>query len=121
MIEMKTTIEEDLQHGVAAHKADDFQAAATFYDKILKEQPMHADANHRLGLIEISNNRSESALRFFKIAVHSSPKTEKYWAGYITTLVAMGRIKEAKRATKKAKREGLSAKKLGDLTAKSKN
>ena len=108
-------------HGVAAHKAGDLQAAASFYDKILKGQPTHAIANHNLGLIAISNNRTEPALQFFKIAVRSSPKIEKYWVSYITALVAAGQVKEAKQAAKKARRKGLKIKNLDDLMGKSKS
>ena len=63
---MELTIEQALKQGVSAHKAGKLQEAERLYRAILQSQPTHADANHNLGLIAISVNKSAAALPLLK-------------------------------------------------------
>ena len=62
---MKLTIEQVLQQGVTAHKKGKLQEAERFYQAILQSQPSHPDANHNLGVLAVSLNKTETALPLF--------------------------------------------------------
>ena len=71
---MELYIEQTLQQGIAAHKEGKIHDAERFYRAILKCQPTHADANHRLGLLTSSVNEVGVAIPMFKIALEADPK-----------------------------------------------
>ena len=56
------TINQALQKGVAAHKAGQLQVAEKLYRAILKSHPNHADANHLLGVLAVSLDKTDMAL-----------------------------------------------------------
>jgi tetratricopeptide (TPR) repeat protein len=116
---MERTIEQVLQQGVAAHNAGNFQEAERAYQAILQSQPRHPDANHNLGLIAISLNKIEAALPLFKTALEVNPNLEQFWMSYIDALLKNNQVKDAKQATKKAKKKGFDAKKLQALHSQS--
>ena len=95
---MDFTIEQFLQQGIAAHKAGNLQEAERAYREILQSRPQHPDANHNLGLIALSANQREEALRLFKIALDANPEFEQFWMNYVDALVQNRRFNDAKRA-----------------------
>jgi len=104
---MKLTIDQALQQGIAAHKEGRFEEAEHIYRAILQSHSTHPDANHNLGIIAVSMNRSEAALPLFKIAVEVNPDIEQYWISYIDALIKENQIKNARRVLKRAKNMGL--------------
>ena len=74
---MELTIKQALQQGIAAHKEGNLQEAERLYSSILESQPVHADANHNLGVIAVSVNKVKLALPFFKTYEVA------YWGGII--------------------------------------
>ena len=58
---MDLTIEQTLQQGVVAHKEGKLQDAARLYRAILQSQPLHPDANHNLGVLAVSMNKTAVA------------------------------------------------------------
>ena len=106
---MGLTIEQALQQGIAAQNAGRLQEAEGVYKAILRIQPKHPDANHNLGLIAVSVNQIEAALPLFKAAIDVNPMIEKFWISYIDALVKDNQLKGAKRAIKKAKKNGINA------------
>ena len=70
---MELTIEQALRQGIAAHKEGKLQEAERLYRAILQSQPLHPDANHNLGVLEVSVNKSDAALPLFKTALVVSP------------------------------------------------
>ena len=84
---MELTIEQALQQGVAAHKEGKLQEAERFYRAILQAQPAHPDANHNLGVIAVSVNKTGAALPFFKTALEANPKIDQFWLSYIDALI----------------------------------
>ena len=64
---MELTIDEALQRGVSAHKEGKLQDAERLYRAILQSQPTHPDANHNLGVLAVSLNRADAALRYLKL------------------------------------------------------
>ena len=100
---MEINIDQALQHGIAAHRQGKLSLAERFYRTILQVQPFHADANHNLGVLAISHNKSESALPLLKIAVNENPRKEQFWLSYISALVIEKKHHRAKQATFDAK------------------
>ena len=71
---MELTIDQALQQGVAAHKEGKLEDAERLYRAILQSQPAHPDANHNLGVLEVSVNKAEAALPLFKTCLlYTSP------------------------------------------------
>ena len=58
---MKVTIAQALERGVTAHKEGKLQEAEKLYRAILQSQPQHPDANHNLGVLAVSVNRTDVA------------------------------------------------------------
>ena len=117
---MEPKIEQALNEGVAAHKEGKLQEAERLYTAILQSHPKHPDANHNLGVLAVSVNKAEAALPLFKTALEANPKIEQFWLSYIDALVKDNQLKGAKRAIKKAKKNGINAKKLQALLSQSK-
>ena len=107
---MKLNIKEMLQKGVSAHKEGKVQDAENFYRAILQTEPLHPDANHNLGVLELSLGKVDEAIKFFKIAVKVKPEIEQFWISYINTLIKEKRLKDAKEVIEQSKKHGFSLK-----------
>ena len=105
---MELTIEQVLQQGIAAHKEGKLQEAERLYRTILQSQPLHPDANHNLGGIAVSVNKSEAALPLFKIALEANPKIEQFWLSYIDALIKEKQFDNAKAVLAEGRKAGLS-------------
>ena len=86
---MELTIEQSLQRAVEAHKAGKLQDAEALYRAILQTQPNHPDANHNLGVMAVSLNKTETALPLFKIALEANPNQGQFWLSYVDALRIM--------------------------------
>ena len=62
---MELTIEQALLLAVQAHRAGNLPDAERLYQAILQTQPKHPDANHNLGVMAVSLNKTEVALPLF--------------------------------------------------------
>ena len=109
---MELTIEQALQHGIAAHKEGKLQDAERLYRAILQSQPAHPDANHNLGVLAVSLNKANAALSLFKTALEANPKVEQFWLSYIDALIKEKQFENAKAALEQAKQQGVDADKL---------
>jgi tetratricopeptide (TPR) repeat protein len=117
---MELTIEKALQQGVAAHKEGKLKDAERLYRAVIQSQPANPDANHNLGLIEVSFNKVKLALPRFKAALEANPKIEQFWLSYVDALVKNNELEEAKQAVKKATNKGFDSNKLEALLSQSK-
>ena len=79
---MELTIDQALQRGIAAHKEGKLQDAENLYRSILNAQPTHPDANHNLGVLLVSINKTGAALPLFKTALDANPEIEQFWLSY---------------------------------------
>ena len=109
---MKLTIEQTLQLGVAAHKEGKLEEAEQFYRAILQSQPLHPDANHNLGVLAVSVNKTNAALPLFKTALEANPKIEQFWLSYIDSLIKTEEIDNARGVIAEARQAGVTAEKL---------
>ena len=114
---MELTIDQALQQGIAAHKEGKAQEAERFYRAILQSQPLHPDANHNLGVLAVSVNKTESALPLFKTALEANPKIEQFWLSYIDALIKAKQFENAKQVFEQAKQQGLAGEKFDALMA----
>ena len=64
---MELTIEQALQEGIAAHKEGKLQDAERLYRTILQSQPKHPDANHNLGVLAVSVNKTDGRCHCLKL------------------------------------------------------
>ena len=112
---MELGIDEALQQGVAAHKAGNLNEADKFYTAILKVQPQHPDANHKMGVLAVSIGKVREALSFLKTALEANPATEQFWLSYIDALIKLERLNDAREHLKRGRESGLQGKKVDQL------
>jgi tetratricopeptide (TPR) repeat protein/2-polyprenyl-3-methyl-5-hydroxy-6-metoxy-1,4-benzoquinol methylase len=115
---MELTTEQALQQGVTAHKEGKLQDAERLYRAILKSQPTHPDANHNLGLIAVSVNKTDAAVPLFKAALAANPEIEQFWLSYIDALIKLKQFDNAKQVIQQGKQKGINKEKLNTLDRK---
>ena len=114
---MELTIEQALKQGVTAHREGKLQDAERLYRAILQSQPKHPDANHNLGVLAVSVNKTDAALPLFKFALESNPKIEQFWLSYVDALIKEKQYNNAKQVLEQAKNQGVDGLKLNALEA----
>ena len=112
---MELTIEQALQQGVAAHKKGQVEEAERLYQVILNSQPAQPDANHNLGVLLVSINKTDAALPLFKVAVETNSKVDQFWLSYIDALIKAKQVENAKQVLEQAKNQGVAGDKLDIL------
>ena len=103
---MELTLEQALQKGIEAHKAEQVQEADRLYTAILKVQPKHPDANHNMGVLAVDVGKVQEALPFFKTALEANPNTTQFWLSYIDALIKLDKLADAKAVLDQAKDKG---------------
>ena len=104
---MELTIEQALQRALQAHKVGRLQDAEALYRAILQAQPKHPDANHNLGVLAVSLNKSELALPLFKTALEANPSQGQFWLSYVDALIKTNQLEIAKSVLGQGKKMGL--------------
>lgn len=112
---MELTIQQALQQGVAAHKKGQVEEAERLYKAILNSQPAQPDANHNLGVLLVSINKTDAALPLFKVAVETNSKVDQFWLSYIDALIKAKQGENAKQVLEQAKNQGVVEYKLDIL------
>ena len=115
---MELTIQQALLDGVTAHKEGNHIEAERLYRLILETQPNHPDANNNLGMLMVQNHQSNVALPFLKTALEGNSNLEAYWVNYITALINLDQLDNAKKFLKKANQAGFFGKKIDTLSAR---
>ena len=105
-----------IEQAVEAHKAGKLEEAEALYRTILKNQPKHPDANHNLGFLAASINKTAMALPFFKVALEANPNQEQYWISYIDALLKEKQIESARSVLDHGKKMGLAGEKVDELS-----
>ena len=95
-------MEKTINNAILAHKEGRLKDAEYLYREILENEPKHVDANHNLGLLLISLNKSAEAIPLLKIAVETNPSIEQFWVSYTTALINEKQFEEAEKISKKA-------------------
>ena len=112
---MMIAVEDVLQQAVEAHKAGKLQDAEVLYRAILQAQPTHPDANHNLGVLAVSLNKSELALPFLKKALEVNPQQVQFWISYADALIKTNQVAVAKDVLERGKKLGVVSDSVGAL------
>ena len=91
--------------------------AERLYRAILGSQPQHPDANHNLGVLAVSVNKTDAGLPLFKTALEANPKIEQFWLSYIDALIKEKQLDNAKQVLEQAKKQVVAGEKLNVLEA----
>ena len=118
---MDLTIEQALQRAVEDHKAGKLQDAEALYRAILQTQPNHPDANHNLGVMAVSLNKTETALPHFKIALEANPNQGQFWLSYVDALIKEKQFDNARNVLEQGKMQGLAGENVDILEAQLKS
>ena len=97
-----TTIEQQLQTALSAHKAGNLEAAENGYRAVLAQQPKDADANNMLGLILMGQKQFSKAIGHLRKAVKQSPQFVGAQFNLGVALEAAGKVNDAIRSYKAA-------------------
>jgi len=114
---MELTTDQALQQAIEAHKAGKLQYAEGMYRAILQAQPKHPDANHNLGVLAVSLNKTELALPLFKTALEANPNQGQFWLSYVDALIKTNQLDMAKRVLEQGKKLGLVGERVDALEA----
>jgi tetratricopeptide (TPR) repeat protein len=114
---MELTNDQALQQAVEAHKGGKLQHAEALYRAILQTQPNHPDANHNLGVIAVSLNKSELAVPLFKTALEANPNQGQFWLSYVDALIKTNQLVIAKGVLEQGKKLGLAGERVDALDA----
>ena len=114
---MRITIDQALLKAVEAHKAGKLNEAEVLYRAILRDHPKHADANHNLGFMMASLNKTEVALPLFKIALEANPNQGQFWLSYLHALIKENQLDNARKVLEQGKKQGLAGERVEALEA----
>ena len=112
---MEMTVEQALQEAVEVHKAGKLKDAEALYSAILQISPKHPDANHNLGVMAASLNKSEVAISHFKVALEANPTQGQFWLSYIDALIKDKQFDQARNILEQGKKRGLTGDKIDTL------
>ena len=99
---MNLNINETLQKGISALKQGKLQDAKYIYEKILKIQSNHPDANHYLGITLQLLGKLDESIIFYKKAISLKPNHAQAFGGLGNALYELNRFEEAITFYKKA-------------------
>jgi protein O-GlcNAc transferase len=99
---VELTVNQKLQQAIAAQKEGKIEEAEHLYKSILKTHPKNENANHNLGILWVSQNKSADALPLFKTAVEIKTDIEQFWYSYSYTLIKEKKFEEAEAISRKA-------------------
>ena len=103
---MELELDEILQKGIEAYVAGQVPEAERLFDQILRVQPDHPDANHKMGKLAFGEDRVEEALAYFKIALIADSNEGEYWLNYIDALLELNKLDDAKAVFDQARLKG---------------
>jgi tetratricopeptide (TPR) repeat protein len=112
---MEMRVEQALQEAVEVHKAGKLKDAAALYSAILQISPKHPDANHNLGVMAASLNKSEVAISHFKVALEANPTQRQFWLSYIDALIIDKQFDQARNILEQGKKRGFTGDKIDTL------
>jgi len=91
-----------LNRALELHRAGRLDDAAAIYQRLLTDNPDHADAAHLLGLVRFRSNDFDSAIRLIQSAVERDPDNRIYHANLGNVLKDAGRLTDAIAAYRRA-------------------
>ena len=89
--------------------------ADQLYREVLRAEPLHAMANHCMGLLQVQLQRHEAALPYLAAALNAKPEAADYWLGYLEALLLARRLEEADETLALAMHHGLAGAAVADF------
>ena len=111
------TPHDPFRKAVEAHRTGKLSVAQRLYQKLLGLDPAHAQAHHNLGVIDFDAGQIDRALDAFQTALRHAPGNGQFWISYVTTLVRVRRIHDARQAVADARAKGAPQTLVSRLTA----
>jgi predicted Zn-dependent protease len=71
------------------------EVAERMYRSILQAAPLHAAANHCLGMLNVQLRRPSEAVPFLLTALNLHPEIPDYWLGYLEALLPVSKMQKA--------------------------
>ncbi|MEO6856584.1 MAG: tetratricopeptide repeat protein, partial [Rhodoferax sp.] len=100
--------QDTLLKALEAHNKWEFEAAHALYLAVLEDDPLHADANHNLGvLLAVQLLRPQEALPHFEAALNADAGRPQFWFSYIDGLIRCQHFDLARQVLPLAKAQGL--------------
>src|SRR5689334_8069245 len=103
---MPSSFESMLNQAIALQGRGDGMAAEPLYRAVLAEQPTHAEANHKLGMLLAQQGRDTESLPLFQAALKSKPDIGQYWLSYAGALLATEHPREAQLVLSRGQQRG---------------
>jgi tetratricopeptide (TPR) repeat protein len=88
-------VEGRLNLGKLYDRLGDTQRARSQWEAVLRTEPLHADANAQLGVLDAAQGNLASAERRFRVSIRSDPDLAEAWFNLARILEATGRSSEA--------------------------
>ncbi|MEO8301072.1 MAG: tetratricopeptide repeat protein [Rhizomicrobium sp.] len=112
---MSSSLEFTMKQAIDLHRRGDGDAAEPLYRVVLAEQPSHAEANHKLGMLLAQKGSDAESLPLFQAALKSQPGVGQYWLSYASALLATGHPREAQMVLARGQERGLAGPELDAL------
>ncbi|WP_394790107.1 tetratricopeptide repeat protein, partial [Rhodoferax sp.] len=97
-----------LTQAIDAHKSLDYALAESAYRAVLQDEPLHADANHNLGvLLAVQLLRPQEALPYFEAALNVDAGRAQFWFSYVDALIRCQHFGLARQVLPLAQAQGL--------------
>jgi len=95
-----------LAEAIAANNQGHFAQAELHYGEILADDPLHPDANHNLGLLEVKKFNTAKAVTLFETSLKHHPHVPRFWISYIDALIRLDKLQDAKENIDRANQRG---------------
>ena len=112
------TLNEALEQGIKAHKAGNAHEADRFYTMILQVNPLHADANHNMGVLAMDLGRPEEAIPFLTKALEANSDFIIFWESLAEAMLRAKKYPALKTILEQAYARRLESHKLKILNDK---
>jgi tetratricopeptide (TPR) repeat protein len=89
------TLEAKFEEATVAHKQGKLKEAERIYADILREQPSHFDALHRLGIVAAQTRQTERAVEFFRKAIRLNDRVASVHRNLGNALLELGMPNDA--------------------------
>ncbi|VAW68712.1 hypothetical protein MNBD_GAMMA09-1858 [hydrothermal vent metagenome] len=96
------SVPQAMERAILHHQSGRVPRAAEIYSRILKEQPVYADAKHLLGVAKRQQGEFNEAIKLINSAIKINPKVAMYHNNLGQAYRAVGDLNKAKAATSKA-------------------
>lgn len=112
-----SSLQHTLRTAQTLQRAGKLPQALQAYQRILRLLPHHAQANASAGAILIQLGNIEAALPHLERAARAQPLVTAQWIHWITALITLGNLAQARDAVEEARSHGLPAPVLNQLSA----